>query len=54
MFVSVVPGFPRFCAGWKVSSEKSMAFTPAHDVVGMVFATNVLVEWFKNSSQFVL
>lgn len=37
--------------GWKVSSEKSMASTPAHDVVEVVFPSVVLLKWFKNCSQ---
>ena len=28
-----------------------MACTPAHDVVEVVFASVVLLEWFKNCSQ---
>lgn len=51
MFVSMVPSVPPLCGGWKLSSRKSMAFTPAHDVVGMLFASDVSVKWFKNSSQ---
>ena len=44
MLVSVVPGFPPLRGSWNVSSENPMAFTPALDVVGMVFARNVLVK----------
>lgn len=52
MFVSVVPGFLPLRGGWNVSSEKPVSFTPALDDIGKVFARNVLVKWFRNSSQF--
>ena len=52
MFMSVVPGFPPLSGDWNVSSEKPVSFTLALDDIGIVFARNVLVKWFRNSSQF--
>ena len=49
MIFSVVPCVPSMGGGWNVSSEKLMAFTSAH-VIGVVFASDVLVKWFKNCS----